>query len=276
MEFGSTAVRIILTIAAVVVAQLLIHRYISIVVRRVVKTHHHQTRAEEIKRENTLISIFRTASAVVLWVVGVAVVLGELHVNIAAFMTGAGVLGVVVGFGAQNTIKDFLAGIFVIAENQYRVGDIVSMYAGGAQVAGVVEEITIRITKLRDLDGYLHIVPNGSAGTVTNLSYKFANVNVDVNVSYASDVDKVKAVINKVGEVMAAEEPWSDNILEPIKFLRVDSFNDSSVTIKSVGKVKPATQWDTAGEFRRRIKLAFEQQGIEIPLPQIVIHNAKK
>jgi moderate conductance mechanosensitive channel len=277
--FRNATIQVLVTILVIVVIQVVIRDSIERVVARIVQSHKYANETEEHKREDTLTRIFRTASAVVLWTVGVIVILGELHVNLATLITGAGVIGVIIGIGAQSAIKDFLAGIFIIVENQYRVGDIVSLSTttGGTDgVAGVVEDISIRITRLRDLDGNLHIVPNGLAGVITNLSFKFANVNVDVGVSYNSDIDKVERVMNEVGEKMMKEEPWKDNIIEPIKFLRLDNFGDSSITVKALGKVKPATQWDTAAEYRRRLKKAFEKEGIEIPFPQIVVHQPAK
>lgn len=277
MTLDNTFVQIVATIAVVLLLQIVIRETLGRIVRKVVRSHKYETKAEEHKREDTLIRVFRTLSGVVLWTVGIIVILGELHVHLATLLTGAGLVGVIVGLGAQNVLKDYLAGILIIMENQFRVGDIVSMSAGlGTPVAGVVEDISIRATRLRDLDGNLHIVPNGSAGIVTNLSYKFAQVNVDVNVSYDTDIDKVEKIVNNIGIKMAEEEPWSDNIVEPIQFMRIDKFGDSFITVKSVGKVKPATQWDTAGEFRKRMKVAFEKHGIEIGLPQITVHQAKR
>ncbi len=262
---NQTIVRIVLTVLVVIIVQIIVRNSISHVIHRLVRGHKYESRQEAMKREDTLISIFRTAAAVVLWGLGIIVILGQLHVNIGALMTGAGVIGIVVGFGAQNAVKDILAGIFVIGENQYRVGDIVSLSAGGANISGVVEEITIRITRLRDQDGNVHIVPNGSAGVVTNLSFKHANVNVNLGVSYSADIDKVEKIINQVGAEIASDEHWEKSTLEPIKFIRIDSFDSSAVTVKAVGKVKPGTQWDIAGEFRRRIKREFDKNGIDIP-----------
>ncbi|MCA9325538.1 mechanosensitive ion channel family protein [Candidatus Saccharibacteria bacterium] len=268
--------QVALTIGITIVVQVVLRHTLRRIVERTVHSHHHSSRAEEKKREETLTSVFQATSAVLLWTIAVLVMLTQLHVNLVALLTGAGVLGVVIGFGAQEAVKDYLAGIFIIMENQYRVGDIVTLYADGANVGGVVEEITIRITKLRDLDGNLHIVPNGSGGVVTNRSFKFAAVNVDVGVSYDTDLEKAREVINIVGKAQAKAEKWADEILEPIEFLRVDKFGDSAVMLKCVGQVKPATQWDVAGDFRMRLKKAFDEAGIVIPFQQVVIHQAKK
>lgn len=253
------------------IIQRLIRRYISRIVRRAVRSHKYESKSVEHQREKTLVGILGTATAVVVWVVAAILILSALDVNIAALATGAGLIGVVVGFGAQNTIKDFLAGIFIIAENQYRIGDIVEI----AGKAGVVEDITIRITRLRDLDGYVHIIPNGIIDSVTNMTFQYANVNVNVGVAYDSKIDKVINVINDVGQEMAQRGKYKDDIVDPIEFLRVDSFDDSAVTLKAVGKVAPGKQWDIAGEFRHQLKNAFDKNNIEIPFPQRVIHTKK-
>lgn len=273
--FSNTLAQIALTLLIILIAQLIFRATIDRIVRRVVRGHHFDTMIDEKKREDTLANIFHTALAVLIWTVGVIIILWLLDINIAALATGAGLLGIIVGFGAQATIKDFLSGTFIIMENQYRVGDVVTLECNGLDVSGEVEEITIRITRLRDMDGNLVTVSNGSIGTVTNLTFKFANVNVDLRVSYDADVDKVEEIINKVGNDMAKDKDWEESIFEPIQFLRVESFEESSVLVKALGKVEPAAQWDLAGEFRRRIKKAFEKNNIEIPYKQIVIHRPR-
>lgn len=266
--------RIVATVLAVMLLQFVLRVTIGFIVRRAVRGHRYETRLDEQKREETLTKIFRTALAVLLWTVAVLVILVQLNVNLAALMTGAGLIGIVVGFGAQTAIRDFLAGVFIIMENQYRVGDVVELDSAGSKISGVVEDITIRITRLRDLDGNMHIVPNGSATFVTNLTFKYANVNVDIGVSYDSDIDKVERVINKVGEQLAKDDAWKNHIFEPIQFLRVDAFDEMAVRIKALGKVEPAAQWDIAGEFRRRIIRAFAENKIKIPYPQIVLQDS--
>jgi len=274
---GVTLLWIATTLVVTLVVQLIVHGTISRIVRRIVRPHYHQSQIEERKREDTLVSIFKTASSLVLWLIAIVVVLSEAHVNIAALLTGAGLIGVILGLGAQSTIKSYLAGIFIITENQYRVGDVITLNGIGITdgISGVVEDITIRITRLRDLDGNLHIITNGTANVITNRTFRFANINIDLNIGYDADIAKVESVINEVGATMAEDPNWQDAISEPIKFLRVDSFNESSVTIKSVGKVKAGSQWDVAGEFRRRILKAFALHKLEFQFPQVVVHTNK-
>ncbi len=269
-------IRICLTVLGVLIVQLVLRQTIGHIVERAVRGHRYHSHLDEEKRERTLTTIFRTASAVVVWAIGTIIILSQMHVNITALITGAGLLGVIFGIGAQSAISDFLSGMFIIAENQYRVGDIVTLTASGKEISGVVDDITIRITKLRDLDGNLHTVRNGLTTIVTNRTFGYANVNIDISVAYSSDVDTVERVINEVGAAMAKDERWAEHIKEPIAFLRVDGFEASAVRIKALGKVEPAMQWDVAGEFRRRIKKAFEKESIVIPFQQVVIHDSKK
>jgi small conductance mechanosensitive channel len=157
-------------------------------------------------------------------------------------------------------------------ENQYRVGDVVCL----GDTCGLVEDITPRITILRDLDGTVHHIPNGEITKASNLSKVFANVNINIGVSYSADLEKVISVINTVGKKLSSDPEWKENIIEPPQFLRVDDFADSAVVVKILGKTEPLKQWDVAGEFRKRIKLAFDKNNIEIPFPQRVVHMQSK
>lgn len=260
-------VQLVLIVLAAYIAQRLIRRYISTIVRKAVKAHKYRSRIIERQREQTLVGILGTATAVGVWIVAAVMILAVLEVNIAALATGAGLIGVIVGFGAQSSIKDFLAGIFIIAENQYRVGDIVEL----AGKAGVVEDITIRITRLRDLDGHVHIIPNGIIDTVTNMTFQYANFHLNITVALNTDIDKAKKVINQVGKKLADSDEFKDLVLEPIEFLRVDGLDDRGITIKILGKVSPMEQWAIAGEFRKRLKAAFDENSIEVPYPQRIV-----
>ncbi len=270
--FTQIALILIFTLLAQIILRLLLRG----VIKRIMASHKFESKIEKRKRTETLFGIFDAAIAVVLWLGAALAILHRLDVNIAALATGAGLVGVLVGFGAQNAIKDILAGIFIIAENQYRVGDIVTLHAGGAEISGIVEDITIRITRLRDLDGNMHIVRNGESSVVTNLSFKFAQINIDLNVSYDTDLDKVQKVINDVGRQQSQDKTWQASIIEPITFLRVNDFAESAIVIKCFGKVQPAQQWAIAGDFRMRIKKAFDENNIEIQLPQIVVRTSSK
>jgi small-conductance mechanosensitive channel len=271
----------IVQIVIVIIITYALHRFTGVLVtnfvHRILARHDFETMSDRSKQEDTLKAIFRTAISLIIFLTAIAVILGILHVNIAQIATGAGFVGIIIGIGAQTTIRDYLAGIFILTENQYRVGDIITLAGGGvgAPTSGVIEDISLRITKLRDLDGALHIIRNGEASIVTNRTYKYSSVVIDVGVAYDSDIDLVEKIMNDVGKHMLRDPELAKVIIEPIKFLRVDAFGGSAVTIKTLGKVIPSKQWDIAGEYRRRLLTAFNEKGVEIAFPQIVVHNAK-
>ena len=274
--FNNNLVQIIITIILAYIFVRCVEYAISRIVKRVVKANKFATAVDEKKRERTLSKMLQTSAAVVVWVVVLFIVLRIYDIDVSALATGAGLFGAIIGFGAQDSIRNILSGIFIISENQYRIGDIVRLRVTNIDISGTVEDISIRITRLRDLDGNIHIIPNGSITVTSNLSFDFANVNVDVGVGYESDIDHVEKVINTVGTKLSEDELWKKHIFEPIQFLRVDAFDESSVRIKALGKVEPAQQWAVAGEYRRRLKKAFDKEGIKIPLHQVVVHQAKR
>lgn len=276
--FDNNLTQVAITVVMATGMQILLRNSTERLVRRAVQSHKYSSKLEEQKREETIIKVFHTAVAVVVWAIAAVTILFQLDINVAGLLTGAGLIGVIATLGAQNSIKDFLAGTYIILENQYRVGDVVNLsvpnVTGG--VSGVIEDITLRITKLRDMDGSLRIVSNGSITAVANMTFQYANVNLDIPVSYDTNIEKVKKIINQLGVELAGDEALGTSVIEAIQFLRVDSFGPSTVTIKALGKVKPGTQWDVAGEFRLRLKAALSKHNIETPLPQLVVHEDEK
>lgn len=240
---------------------------------RALRSHKYKTARDERLREQTLISTINAAVNVILWVVTGLLILSEIGIDIAPLLAGAGIAGVALGFGAQSMVKDFLAGMFILLENQYRVGDVIKINTG--EVSGRVEKVTLRTTVLRDMDGMQHHIPNGVISIATNMTMDFSNINLDIGVSYDTDIATLEKVINKVGEQLAEDDEWGKDILEQPKFLRIQDFSASAITIKIVGKTEPMKQWSVTGEYRKRLKTAFDKAGIEIPYPQSVIHQAK-
>lgn len=247
------------------------HALIEQIIRKAVKTDRSISLEAEKKREDTLIAIFHQAFVIMLWVIVLLMVLSEVGINTAPLIAGAGIVGLAFGFGGQYLIKDLISGFFIILENQYRVGDVVCF----GDTCGLVEEVNIRTTVLRDLDGTVHHIPNGEIKTTSNLTKYYARVNLDIGISYNSNLEKVIKVVNKVGEDLAKDKDWEDIITKPPQFLRVDDFADSAIIIKILGETKPIKQWDVTGELRKRLKIAFDKAGIEIPFPQRVIHQGK-
>jgi len=244
-------------------------RFLPRIVRRAVtQTGYKESKEGLEKRTNTLVSIFRGMARVVIIIIIVIMVLDEVGVPIAPVLAGFGIVGVAVGFGAQYLIRDLIAGIFIILENQYRVGDVVKV----ADIAGLVENVTLRKTVLRDLDGIVHHVPNGEIKTASNYTRHFSRVNLNISVGYGTDLDHAISVINRVGKELAEDGKWRKVIKTAPQVLRVDNLGDSGIDIKILGDVKPIEQWAVMGELRLRLKKAFDAEGIEIPWPHTKVY----
>ena len=222
---------------------------------------------ERAKRARTLAGLLRTAGTALVVAVAVTMVLRELGVDITPIVAGAGLAGLAIGLGAQSLIKDVLAGLFILAEDQFRVGDVIK----AAGVAGQVEQITLRVTQVRDLSGVVHTIPNGEMKVVSNLTKEWSRVALDVGVSYREDLDRVTKVLEAVGRELAADAEYGKAILEPPVVLGVEALAESQVTLRLLAKTEPLKRWDVAREFRKRIKAAFDREGIEIPYPHQVV-----
>lgn len=227
-----------------------------------------QSEEETKKRVDTLSGVFVSASEVLIILMASFMILSELGINIAPLLAGAGVVGLAVGFGAQSLIKDILNGLFITLENQYRIGDMVKI----ADMFGLVEDMNLRRTVLRDLDGVVHCVPNGEIKVSSNFTRDWSRVNLNISVAYGEDLDRVIAVINRVGKELATDPAWAQVILKPPQVLRVDNLGDSGIDIKILGDTKPTKQWDIMSELRIRLKKAFDKEGIEIPWPHTKVY----
>jgi small-conductance mechanosensitive channel len=262
-----TRILIILVVGAILWFAL--NRFLPPVVRRTVgRTKYKESKEGLEKRTNTLLAIFKGMGRVLIIIVVIMMVLEEVGVPIAPVLAGFGIVGIAIGFGAQYLIRDLIAGIFIIMENQYRVGDVVRV----SDITGLVEYITLRKTVLRDLDGIVHHVPNGEIRTASNYTRHFARVNLDIPVAYGTDLDHAIRVINRVGKELAQDEKWRKVIKSPPQALRVNNLGDSGIDIKILGDVKPMEQWAVTGELRLRLKKAFDDEGIEIPWPHTKVY----
>ncbi len=224
--------------------------------------------ADEVKRVTTLGRVFRYIASVVITLIAGMLVLGELGISVAPILGAAGVVGVAVGFGAQSLVKDYFSGLFLLLENQMRHGDVVTV----AGIGGVVEEMTLRYVQLRDYDGNVHFIPNGSITTVTNKTRGFAFAVIDVRVAYRENVDEALAVMRAAGEELRADAAWRERILEPVEIVGVENLADSAVILRCRFKVAPIEQWNVRREYLRRIKHAFDAAGIEIPFPHLTVY----
>lgn len=270
--FLSHGLKIILILFGVWLINKFTRIFISKLVQKfVIQTYQIRDGKAREKRTKTLESVLGSALSVIIWLMAGLMVVSEFGINIGPLLAIAGVAGIAFGFGGQYLIRDLISGLFIILEDQYRVGDVACV----ADTCGLVEDINLRRTILRDLDGVVHYVPNGEIAKASNLSKQFSRVNLNIGISYSSDLEKVIRVVNKVGREIAKDPAWEKDILKPPQFLRVDDFADSAITIKILGDTKPLRQWDVTGELRKRLKIAFDKAGIEIPFPQRVIHKAK-
>ena len=267
----SHGIRILIIAIVAFLVDKILAKLIIKAVRVAVKADKSTSEEAERKREDTLIRIFKGALGVVILTIAILMILQEAGIEIGPILAGAGIVGLAFGFGGQYLIKDVITGLFIILENQYRIGDVVNIDGTG----GLVQDISLRKTTLRDLDGRVHHMPHGSITKVSNLSKDWARVNLDMGVAYDTNLEHLIEVINRTGKELAEDPAFKDSIISPPQFLRVNEFADSAIIVKILGETKPLKQWEVTGEYRKRLKIAFDKEGIEIPFPQRVIHQAK-
>jgi moderate conductance mechanosensitive channel len=231
-----------------------------------------KAKAEMAKRVDTLISMLKGIVRIIIITIATFSIIEEIGVPIAPLLAGAGIVGIAVGFGAQHLIKDFLNGLFIFLEDQYDKGDVVKI----AGLSGLVEDINLRRTTLRDLDGLMHIIPNGEITTASNYTKGWSRVNLDISVSYQENLDHVIEVINGVCDTLASDEYFKTKILKTPQVLRISNFSSSGIDIKILGDTQPLAQWEVTGEIRKRIKKAFDEEGIEIPWPHVKLYFGQK
>ena len=270
-EIWTSGLRVILVIAAIYVGLRVLQRFLGPAIRATVSAQMQgEPEVEVDKRVDTLSHVVYRTIWTVAVLIGLLTILPELGINISALLAGAGLIGLAIGFGAQSLVKDVISGLFVLIENQYGKGDVVNI----AGIGGLVEDVNLRRTLLRDLDGTVHSIPNGEVAVSSNLTRAWSRVNIMISVSYADDLDHVFAVINRVGEDMANDPDWSKDIIAAPKALGVEGFGDSGIDIRVLGDTQPIRQWDVMRELRRRLKKAFDEEGIEIPFPHRTLVTA--
>jgi len=261
-------IRILVIVVVGAVLWFALNKFLPPIVRRLMVTTKGESKEGIKKRRDTLVGVLTGVGRVFIGIVAIMMVLDEVGVNITPVLAGFGIAGLALGFGAQYLIRDLIAGMFIIMENQYRVGDVARV----ADIAGLVEQVTLRKTVLRDLDGIVHHVPNGEIRTASNFTRHFSRVNLNISVAYDTDLDHAISVINRVGQELAEDEKWRKVIKTPPQVLRVDNLGDSGIDIKILGDVKPIEQWGVMGELRLRLKKAFDAEGIEIPWPHTKVY----
>ena len=221
-------------------------------------------------RAETMAEVFSNFSTVVVWGIAFMLILGALGIPLGPLVAGAGIVGVALGFGAQNVVKDFLAGLFIVLEDQYGIGDVIEVRdsIGSVGTGGTVEGISLRSTRIRDVEGAVWHVPNGEIRTAGNKSQQWAKSLIDVKVAYGTDVAHATAVIKRTADSLWHDSEFAESILEEPEVLGLERFDADALALRLVVKVQPAQQWAINRELRARLKAAFDEEGIEIPFPQ--------
>ena len=225
-------------------------------------------RADRRKRIETNARLLRWTVSIAVLAIAALMALKTVGIDVTPLLAGGAIVSVALGFGAQSLVKDIIAGVFMIAENHLRVGDIANVNGKGGQV----EEINLRTTVLRGFDGTVHVVQNGSISELSNLTKNFSYYVIDLGIAYKENVDRVMAVLREIGAELQADERFASKILAPLDVVGVDDFADSAVVIKMRIKTVPSEQWSVGRELRRRIKNRFDAEGIEIPFPHLALY----
>jgi small conductance mechanosensitive channel len=219
-------------------------------------------------RIQTLTSLFGSVTSVIIWVVAALMVLSELGVSIAPLLASAGIAGVALGFGAQSLVKDFLSGVFMVLEDQYGVGDDID----AGEATGTVEQVNLRSTRLRSADGTVWFIPNGEIRRVGNRSRQWARALLDISVGYGSDLDRVRGIVLEVATEVCERDDQREVVLEPPEVLGVEALALDGVILRLVIKTEPGAQEKLTRALRLALKDRFDAEGVEIPLPQRVLH----
>ncbi len=273
---ATVTLRLVLIVVAAVISILVVRAAVAVGVRHM--REHRPEGAEPDagpdpdlhRRIGTIGQLVVRIAASVIIVIAVLMALRLFGIDIAPAVAGLGVVGIAVGLGAQTLVKDWLAGVFIVLENQYSVGDVVRI----AGVDGTVEEFGLRRTTLRDIDGTVHSVPNGQVTVASNLTRLWSRVNVDVIVAGGSDADRVSDLVDRVALDLHADPEWAPRLMQPPKVVRVERTPDSTISLKVLGQVRAADQWEVGGELRERIITALERAGIETPMARRAIPEA--
>jgi small conductance mechanosensitive channel len=253
----SIGIIILVAVVLLTVARLAVRR-----MHRRLQAAESATQELNLQRTATLTQASSYVIRIVLWTVTILLVLGEFQINIGPLVAGAGIAGVALGFGAQTVVRDFLSGFFILLENQYGVGDTVTLSAGSKEVSGKVERLSLRTTEVRDFDGTLHIVANGTIVVVGNRSRGWARAIVDIRLGLKEDVDRVREVLDELFEEIRADEALQGSFFSGPQVLGLEQLGDADLTLRVAAEVRPTRRGDLERELRQRIKRRMDEQGI--------------
>jgi len=267
-EIWQTATILVVSLVVWLVSRVLIHRWSDRTQRKLVESGDLQDRARA-QRLETIARTFSTLVILTILVIAIVMGLAVWGVPIAPIVASLSVVGIGIGFGAQDFVKDVIAGLFVLLEDQYSVGDVVEL----AGVSGTVVDVRLRTTVLRGLDGSVHHIPNGAVRVATNLTHESSSIVVDLAVAYEESVDRAIDVITNETNVLASDPEWGPRLIDQPTVLGVDELADSGVIVRVVMTTDPDQRWAVKREFLRRIKNRFDDEGIEIPYPHVTIDS---
>ncbi len=266
-DFISILILILLLIIVLRVTSSLVRRLKSILLKRMVYREEEPDMEAE-KRLNTLMGVLRKIISVVVWTIFIMIFLEKININIIPILSAAGIVGLAVGFGAQELVRDFISGFFILLEDGIRAGDVVTLNG----TTGTVEKMELRTITLRDSMGVVHIFQNGKVNTISNMTKGWSAVRFDIGVAYKENLAKVMEVMQQVGDEMYAEDEYKTNMLASVEVSGLNNFGDSALEIRARIRTKPGKQWGIGREYRKRLKEAFDKHNIEIPFPHQTIY----
>ncbi|MGF7141046.1 mechanosensitive ion channel family protein [Roseimarinus sediminis] len=270
-EFPGLLIIVVLLFVTLRLLHFFIKRLSRFIIRRAERHSPADIRESE-KRINTIVGILQSLGKILIWATAIVAILSKFNIDIRPILAGAGILGLAVGFGAQELVRDFISGFFMILENQIRTGDVAIINGTG----GSVEKIELRTITLRDFSGVVHVFQNGKINTLSNMTKEWSAMVIDMGVAYKEDPEQVIGIMAHVGEQLRQDPEFGPKIIEPIEVVGVNEFGNSAVVIRARLKTKPIEQWNVGREYRKRLKKAFDEQGIEIPFPHTTIYWGEK
>lgn len=266
-DFISILILILLLIVTLRVSTALINRLKGVLLKRMVYREEEPDMEAE-KRLNTLMGVLRKIISVVVWTIFIMIFLEKININIIPILSAAGIVGLAVGFGAQELVRDFISGFFILLEDGIRAGDVVTLNG----TTGTVEKMELRTITLRDSMGVVHIFQNGKVNTISNMTKGWSAVRFDIGVAYKENLAKVMEVMQQVGDEMYAEDEYKSNMLASVEVSGLNNFGDSALEIRARIRTRPGKQWGIGREYRKRLKEAFDTHNIEIPFPHQTIY----
>jgi len=265
----TSGLKILIIIVVGIMAQIIMTKTTKTLLSSVLGKHITSQRSDlgRQKRIDTIHQVITKTIGIIIFLIVLLMIFIELGINVTPILTGAGIIGIAIGFGAQDMVKNVFHGFFILLEDQYSEGDVVTV----AGITGTVEDFDLRRTVIRDLDGVQHCIPNGEITVASNKTKSWSGINLNIGISYDTDLNQLKQIVEQVGQELKNE---NEDITEAPKMVGVEEFADSAIIIKILGKTKPGTQWDAARQLRKKLKEAFDREKIEIPFPhQVEIHK---